>query len=133
MYKDIPSTSIDYRVPEPSTDQMNYELMSDSSGDDSADSDDEIQFIPKEEEKSPMKATNSSEKLEKLENPQAARRQKIQNLVEKRENMRNSRLHPAMIPADSKNFSSFQLQRLLQRGRLNQEIDKVGNHFFSYF
>ncbi|CAI2321147.1 unnamed protein product [Caenorhabditis sp. 36 PRJEB53466] len=107
VYKDIPSSSIDLRAVDAAgraqTDRFNYIESSD---------DDDVIEIKKEE---------------KVQIPAAARRVQMQGLLDKREVMRNSRLRPDMIPSDSKSFSNFQMQRLLQRGRLSAQIQQLAN------
>lgn len=49
----------------------------------------------------------------------------IDFLVEERERIRADRLKPWQIPTDSKTFSDFQLQRLLIRSRLNNQIKQL--------
>ncbi|KAK6740332.1 hypothetical protein RB195_008662 [Necator americanus] len=49
----------------------------------------------------------------------------IDFLMEERERIRASRLKPSQIPSDSKTFSDFQLQRLLVRSRLNNDIQQL--------
>ncbi|CAJ0604610.1 unnamed protein product [Cylicocyclus nassatus] len=49
----------------------------------------------------------------------------IDFLMEERERIRASRLKPSQIPSDSKTFSNFQLQRLLARSQINNQIQHL--------
>uniref|UniRef100_A0A1I7TD08 XPGN domain-containing protein n=1 Tax=Caenorhabditis tropicalis TaxID=1561998 RepID=A0A1I7TD08_9PELO len=111
VYKDIPSTSTNFEKPSAhQNDQLVYEDLDESSSDDS-------DIIVEEDVK--------KEEIVNDERPFSSRKLEIRSLVEKRETMRNSRLRPDMIPQDSKSFSNFQMQRLLQRGRLNSQIEQL--------
>ncbi|KAE9415012.1 hypothetical protein Angca_002822, partial [Angiostrongylus cantonensis] len=57
--------------------------------------------------------------------PDTNRSSAINFLVEERERIRADRLKPSQIPTDSKTFSDFQLQRLLFRSRLNNQIQQL--------
>ncbi|CAD6193944.1 unnamed protein product [Caenorhabditis auriculariae] len=52
-------------------------------------------------------------------------RRQVEILVDERERLRKSRLNPSKIPTDSQDFSTFQLRRLLSRGRLNAKIEQL--------
>uniref|UniRef100_A0A0K0DIJ5 XPGN domain-containing protein n=1 Tax=Angiostrongylus cantonensis TaxID=6313 RepID=A0A0K0DIJ5_ANGCA len=66
--------------------------------------------------------------------PDTNRSSAINFLVEERERIRADRLKPSQIPTDSKTFSDFQLQRLLFRSRLNNQIQQVvSSGFLVYY
>jgi len=49
----------------------------------------------------------------------------ITKLEEVKERQRNAKLQPWEIPEDSKEFSQFQLERLVKKNKLSTQLDKV--------
>jgi hypothetical protein len=49
----------------------------------------------------------------------------ISKLEEVKERQRNAKLQPWEIPEDSKEFSKFQLERLVKKNKLSTQLDKV--------
>ncbi|CAB3408829.1 unnamed protein product [Caenorhabditis bovis] len=131
IYKDVPTSSIDTT---PSQDMMDRLYVEESS-----DEDDEVIFVnpdrPIKEDLESIPSTSESLPESFYESVTMAtskrsHRENIDRLVEQRERMRKTRLNPSMIPSDSNDFSKFQLQRILKRGRLNAEIDKMAKPSF---
>uniref|UniRef100_A0A1I7XH86 XPGI domain-containing protein n=1 Tax=Heterorhabditis bacteriophora TaxID=37862 RepID=A0A1I7XH86_HETBA len=63
--------------------------------------------------------------VEKEVNVDTMRDVVVDTLIDERERIRVSRLRPSQIPTESHDFSKFQLQRLLNRSRLNKEIEQL--------
>uniref|UniRef100_A0A8R1DGM0 Uncharacterized protein n=1 Tax=Caenorhabditis japonica TaxID=281687 RepID=A0A8R1DGM0_CAEJA len=134
VYKDIGATSSNLELEERiHFDRMNYsgdsEGEEDGEGGEAEDQDSDVEILMEPVEKVEVEEKEKEEEIPEKpvrnQTPSATRREEIQNLLDKREFIRNSRLRPEMIPADSKTFSNFQMQRLLQRGRLNEQIEKL--------
>ncbi|CAI4221575.1 unnamed protein product [Auanema sp. JU1783] len=52
----------------------------------------------------------------------------LNHLIDVKEHLRVSRLHPDMIPKETDDFCKFQLQRVLQRGNLSRTIKKLSKN-----
>lgn len=62
------------------------------------------------------------EGYEELVTPDA----RVQFLKDAKQRARDQRLQDDEIPEDSREFSNFQMQRLLKRNKINAQLDVVG-------